>query len=95
VDGAANLPEAITALKRGGYRVIALTTAASARPLREVAAEGSDAAIAFVLGSEGFGLSGTAVALADTCARIPMAGPRADSLNVAAAASIALYENGV
>jgi tRNA G18 (ribose-2'-O)-methylase SpoU len=43
-----------------------------------------------MLGAEGPGLSGTALAAADVRVRIPMAGA-VDSLNVATAAAVALH----
>ena len=46
--------------------------------------------VALVLGAEGDGLSRNALASADTIVTIPMAGG-VDSLNVAAAASVALW----
>ena len=90
---AGHLAGAVSALKDRGIRVIALTPDASARPLREAVAEADGSPLAFMLGSEGFGLSDGAMALADVRARIPMRERGADSLNVTAAASIALYEN--
>ena len=46
--------------------------------------------VALLLGTEGRGLSGDALALADLHVRIPMA-PEMDSLNVATAGAIALH----
>lgn len=88
---AANTLDAIDTVRRRGYRVIALTPDAAAAPLREVLAA-SSAPAAFLLGSEGYGLTPETMAGADATARIPMPHAGADSLNVAAAASIALYE---
>jgi TrmH family RNA methyltransferase len=48
-------------------------------------------AVAWVFGSEGGGISAPLQELADVCARIPMPGGT-ESLNVAAAAAICLYE---
>lgn len=84
-------PGDLRAVQQRGYRLVALTPDGSAPPLREIVA-GSEAPIAFVLGSEGHGLSEAAMAHADAVARIPMRAADADSLNVNAAASIALYE---
>ncbi|MFB9378788.1 TrmH family RNA methyltransferase [Kineococcus gynurae] len=47
--------------------------------------------LAWMLGTEGDGLSARALAAADTSVRIPM-DPRVDSLNVAAAGAVALWE---
>ena len=87
----ADLDEAANQLRGYGHQLIALTPDPSAIPLREAVAGAAGSSIAFMLGSEGFGLSEEALSLAHTRARIPMQ-PDADSLNVAAAASIALYE---
>ena len=84
-------PAAIDRIRARGYRVVALTTGPAAPPIRDVVAA-STSPIALLLGSEGFGLSPEALAAADTTARILMPNADADSLNVAAAASIALYE---
>ena len=74
-----------------GYRVIAMTTDADAPALREAVAS-LDRPVALLLGSEGYGLSPGALAAAGLRARIPMPNAAADSLNVVAAAAIALYE---
>lgn len=84
-------PGALDRIRDRGYRIVALTTDPGAGELRDEAAP-ADAAIAFLLGSEGFGLSQGALEAADARARIAMAAADADSLNVTAAASIALYE---
>lgn len=83
-------PGALRAISARGYRVVALTTDATAPALADALDE-CDRPVALLLGSEGHGLSPAALAAADTRARIPMPHPGADSLNVAAAASIALY----
>ncbi len=49
--------------------------------------------VALLLGAEGHGLSRGALAAADTVVTIPMAGG-VDSLNVAAASAVALWELG-
>lgn len=87
---AAGWPADLDRIKASGYRLVALTPDAAAASLRDVAR--GEQPIAFMLGSEGHGLSPAALAACDTAARIPMANATADSLNVAAAASIALYE---
>ena len=87
---ATNWPGDVRELHARGYRIIALTTDRSAPPLGN-ALEGTTQPVALMLGSEGYGLTPEALAAADTLARIPMANDDADSLNVAAAASIALY----
>ncbi|MDQ3070025.1 MAG: RNA methyltransferase [Acidobacteriota bacterium] len=84
----AEWPAALRAVRARGYHVIALTPGALSMPLRDAVAA-SAAPMAFLLGSEGFGLSRDAMNAASAIARIPMA--RGDSLNVATAAAIALY----
>jgi tRNA G18 (ribose-2'-O)-methylase SpoU len=86
----ADWPGSLDDIRGRGYRLVALTPDAAAPALREIVARDDDP-IAFVLGSEGHGLSPAALAHVSTTARIPMH-PGTDSLNVASAASIALYE---
>jgi tRNA G18 (ribose-2'-O)-methylase SpoU len=69
---------------------VALTPAADAEPVEAVAARCRPGPVALLLGAEGPGLSGAALAAADHRARIPLR-PGADSLNVGHAAAIALY----
>ena len=85
-------PESIGRLKNAGFRVLAMTPAADARRLDELAV-GDDDRLAVLLGSEGPGLSATASGQADLQVRIPMA-HGVDSLNVAAAAAVAFWELG-
>jgi tRNA G18 (ribose-2'-O)-methylase SpoU len=87
---AAAWPGALDEIRAAGYRIVALATDEGARPLRDVVID-SSAPIAFLLGSEGHGLTEAALKNADAVARIPMQ-HGADSLNVASAGSIALYE---
>lgn len=84
---AAGWPDALEALKMQGRMLVALTPDSGARALREI----PDRPLAIVLGSEGDGLSAEAFALAEATARIPMTSD-VDSLNVAVAAAVALYE---
>lgn len=74
-------------LHANGYRIIALTPRADAVALSEVGVPPAQR-IAVLLGSEGPGLTESALAAADVWARIPMA-PGVDSLNVATAGAIA------
>ena len=76
---------------RESFAVMALTPSAAALPLNEAAAAARGRPVALVLGHEGGGLTADALAACDLHARIPMAAG-ADSLNVAAAAAVALYE---
>jgi tRNA G18 (ribose-2'-O)-methylase SpoU len=80
--------DALPELSRRGFTTIALTLAEDAAPL-EQAVDRLDR-VALVLGSEGHGLSARWEASADRRAVIPMR-PGVDSLNVAAAAAVAVY----
>lgn len=85
---AGNWPDAIGLLRDSGFQVIALTPSASAGPIAGVTPAGPK--VALLVGAEGSGLSEPAMQAADLRARIPMTAA-IDSLNVATAASIALY----
>jgi len=82
-----SLPHAIDALKSRGLQVIGLDAAG------ERAVDALDLAkdTALVLGAEGAGLHRAVKKSCDAIARLPMRGPLA-SLNVSAAAAVALYE---
>jgi len=82
-----SLPPAIATLKTRGLRVIGLDASAT-EPL---AKENLASPIALVLGAEGAGLHKPVKKACDALARLPMRGPLG-SLNVSAAAAIALYE---
>lgn len=73
-----------------GFRVLALTPDASATDLDQLAVHSADR-IALVFGTEGTGLSSMALAMVDQHVRIPMQ-RGIDSLNVGAAAAIALWQ---
>ena len=91
-------PAALRELRAQGCSLIALTPSAE-RPLPQVASEvtrgdaasGGHGKTALVVGHEGDGLSAEALDACDYHARIPMAAG-VDSLNVATACAIALYE---
>ena len=85
-------PGALGELRTRGWRTIALTPDEAAAPLRTVGLEPGRGRCAFVLGHEGDGLTPAALAACDWRARIPLRA--ADSVNVATAAAIALYEIG-
>jgi tRNA G18 (ribose-2'-O)-methylase SpoU len=93
VPFAAGVPllDAIGALRADGWDVIGLTPAATALPVRDTVARASTARVLLVLGHEGDGLTGSTAAACSHLARIPMRGG-VDSLNVAMAAGVALYE---
>lgn len=73
---------------RDGRRAIALVPGAG-RPLRDVGLEG---AVMFALGSERSGLPEAVVAACEEIAHVPVDRDGADSLNVAMAATLCLYE---
>ena len=81
-------PEALTALKDEGYRIVATT------PHREdTTPEGFDVEagkFALVFGTEHAGISEEMIEAADECLRIPMCG-MVESLNVSASAAILIY----
>jgi tRNA G18 (ribose-2'-O)-methylase SpoU len=83
-------PEELNALRAMGFTTIALTPAEDAPPINE-AFVNRGPRVALLIGHEGAGLSDGAFHHADIRARIPMPGG-IDSLNVATAAAIALYE---
>lgn len=78
-------------LHRYGFAVLATTPDPGARSIDTVDPTG--APVALLLGSERGGLTAGLLAAADTCLRIPMH-HGTDSLNVAAAAAIALHRLG-
>jgi tRNA G18 (ribose-2'-O)-methylase SpoU len=82
---------ALTELRNRGFAVIAMTPSDRAEPLDTVAARVGTRPVALVVGHEGDGLTSDALAQCDDHARIPMTGS-VDSLNVATATAIALYE---
>jgi tRNA G18 (ribose-2'-O)-methylase SpoU len=84
-------PGALSTLRERGFAVVALTPATGSRPLREVVDTVVPRSVAVVLGHEGEGLTDGTLAACEFHARIPIS-PGVDSLNVAAAAGIALYE---
>ncbi len=73
-----------------GFHLAALALAENAVALDAFAASRPDR-VALLLGAEGDGLSRRALAVADTVVTIPMSGG-VDSLNVAAASAVALWE---
>jgi len=78
-------PDAIDRVRELGFTVVALTPGPDALPIDAVRGAGR---IAVLVGAEGPGLSGGALAAASTRVRIPMA-DGVDSLNVAVAAAVA------
>ncbi|GAA4356430.1 TrmH family RNA methyltransferase [Microbacterium rhizosphaerae] len=82
--------ESFGQLRETGLHVAALALADDAVALDAFSAERPER-VALLLGAEGDGLSRRALAAADTIVTIPMAGG-VDSLNVAAASAVALWE---
>jgi tRNA G18 (ribose-2'-O)-methylase SpoU len=82
------LLDAVATLKRRGVRVVGAHPAARSRVLPATALLGD---VCFVFGAEGDGISADVLAACDLTVSIPM--PAAvDSLNVASAAAVFLYE---
>lgn len=86
IDGWA---DALSALHAADFQLAALALSDSAVPLAQYAADRPEK-VALVLGTEGDGLSRTALDVADAVVTIPMRGG-VDSLNVASAAAVALW----
>lgn len=82
-------PAGLEAVRGAGFTVAALALRDDAVDLDTLEADPPHR-LALVLGTEGDGLSAGAVGAADLAVRIPMAGG-VDSLNVAAAAAVALW----
>ena len=90
--GAGDWPGILARVRAAGFRVIALTPREPCDTLDHyVASRRRPARQALIVGTEGAGLSPDAEAAADHRVRIPMAGG-VDSLNLAVATGIALYE---
>lgn len=83
-------PAALQQVRHAGFRLLALTPAASAVPLHRLPAT-DRARPALLVGAEGSGLSAAALAAADVAVAIPMQ-RGVDSLNVATAAAVACWE---
>jgi tRNA (guanosine-2'-O-)-methyltransferase len=80
--------EAIDAARGGGFHVVGIELAEGAVPMHELALP---AAVCLVVGNEDHGISAGALRACDALAYLPQLG-KVGSLNVATAASIALYE---
>jgi tRNA G18 (ribose-2'-O)-methylase SpoU len=85
----ADWPAGLDDLRTEGVTTVALTPAADAVDIDELAADPPDR-VAFLVGAEGPGLTPDALRLADRRVRIPIAAG-VDSLNVATAAAIAFH----
>ena len=84
-------PDVLRELGRDGWVVVGMTPSATALPVRPLALTISDRPVVVVVGSEGEGLSEAALDACTHRVRIPMTN-NVDSLNVATAAAIALYD---
>lgn len=82
-------PGGVEELREAGFTVAALSLGNGAVSLADVESDPPER-LAWVLGTEGDGLSRAAVEAADLTVQIPMAGG-VDSLNVAAAAAVAFW----
>jgi tRNA G18 (ribose-2'-O)-methylase SpoU len=82
---------ALLELRRAGFATVALTPAASASTIRSTMDALDGRPVVVALGHEGEGLTPAALEACEFLARIPISNS-VDSLNVAAAAAIALYE---
>ncbi|MEX0984101.1 MAG: TrmH family RNA methyltransferase [Actinomycetota bacterium] len=83
----ASTAEAVAAARAGGMRVLAM----DARGSQDLYVADLSGPVAFLFGNEAHGLPGDVVALADATVRVPQRG-RAESLNLAAAATVCLFE---
>lgn len=84
-------PADLYRLRDKGFRLLAMTPGARARPLSEAMAPLRHEKVAVLVGAEGPGLTEPAQRAADARVRIPMS-RGTDSLNVATAAALAFYE---
>jgi tRNA G18 (ribose-2'-O)-methylase SpoU len=83
--------DALAGLRRDGWTLVGLTPAPAAAVLREVCTQTRGERVVLVLGHEGDGISSATAAACTHLARIPITRD-VDSLNVAMAAGLALYE---
>jgi tRNA G18 (ribose-2'-O)-methylase SpoU len=86
------LPRGLRPLREAGFVLAALTPAAGAEPIDALAAAPPER-LALLVGAEGPGLTRATLDAADRAVRIPLAAA-VDSLNVAAAAAIAMHRCG-
>jgi len=88
--------DGLSALRKAGFRLLALTPDESATPISAALASADPDRVALLLGTEGDGLSSRWLREADEAVRIPMSpaarGAGVDSLNVVAAAAIACHQ---
>jgi tRNA G18 (ribose-2'-O)-methylase SpoU len=89
----ASVPSVLRELRTAGFATVALTPAASTRTIRSTVDALGAKPVVVALGHEGEGLTPAALEACEFQARVPISSS-VDSLNVAAAAAIALYECG-
>lgn len=82
--------EDLASIRNAGFLLAALTPASDAPALGEFVALAGDRPVAWLLGTEGAGLSALAKSVATDRVRIPMQ-EGVDSLNVGSAAAVAFY----
>jgi len=83
-------PDGVGILRAAGFTVAGMALTAESVALDDWQRAGVPERVALVLGTEGDGLSARTLARVDLAVRIPMAGG-VDSLNVAAAAAVAVW----
>ena len=88
---AASVPDVIEELREAGFATVAMTPSAAAPPLPSVVEASAGRPVAIVLGHEGDGLTEPSLEACEYLARIPISSD-VDSLNVATASAVALYE---
>jgi tRNA G18 (ribose-2'-O)-methylase SpoU len=86
-------PDVLRVLAGNGWVTLAMTPSARAQPLASIVPAIADRPVVLVMGHEGDGVSSEALDACTHHARIPMTGG-IDSINVAVATAIALYELG-
>ncbi len=84
-------PQALAELRAAGWAVVAMTPSPAAGPLPQLTGTIRGRRIAVLVGHEGHGLTAAALEACEYHARIPMAAG-VDSINVATALAVALYE---
>ena len=89
--GERDWPGVLAHVQRAGFAIVALTPREPSQTLDAFAARARPAKLALVVGTEGAGLTAGVERAADYRVRIPISGD-VDSLNVAVATGIALYE---
>ncbi len=87
----ASVPDVLDELHEAGFATVAMTPSPSALPLPSVVEASAGRPVAIVLGHEGEGLTGTTLEACEFHARIPTSSD-VDSINVATASAVALYE---